>query len=353
MRSTARSDPLPRMQQVLASERQKLWITTAASQSQLRVSEIAAAGVSSELIDELRAEVARLAADYVHLPLWSIFDDIVTARDLVFDLLDQRQRPADARELFFLGGAACLLLAHASHNLGDRPSAFIQLRSASVCAEAADRAALHAWRLSTEALINDGLAKPQVAAERAAEGLRFSASGESHAMLAGIKARALARLGNRAAALAAVGEFEAARSHDGPSDDVCDLGGVLSFPHAKQEYYLGSIHGLLGSHARAEQHAGAALAAYESGPAEERSYGDEALARLDIVNARLWAGDFDGGAEALAVVLTLPEELRIRQLGPAINRTRAMVVPWARRSRAAGEMLSAVDDQYGAWGPRP
>jgi len=41
---------------------------SAAGQTQLRVSEITAAGVAGGMIDELRSEVARLAVDYVHVP---------------------------------------------------------------------------------------------------------------------------------------------------------------------------------------------------------------------------------------------------------------------------------------------
>ena len=328
-------------------------VAGAAGQTQLRVSEITAAGVAAGMIDELRSEVARLAVDYVHAPLWSIFEDLVTTRDLVFGLMDQRQRPDDARELHLLAGATCLLLAHASHNLGNRPAAFIQLRGASTCADLADCDALGAWCMGTEALINDGLARPGAAIENATEGLRFRACGETHAMLAGVKARAFARLGNRPAALAAVAEFEAARERGDAGDDVSGLGGVLSFPPAKQAYYLGSIYGLLESHGEAERHAIAAIRAYETGPPEARSYGDEALARLDVVNARLSAGDVDGGQEALADVLTLPDQFRIRQLEPAMDRTRKLLVPWTRKCSVARDLTEAIDSQYAVRRVRP
>jgi hypothetical protein len=227
------------------------------------------------------------------------------------------------------------------------------LRGASTCAELADCDALSAWCMGTEALINDGLARPGAAIDKATEGLRFRACGESHAMVAGVKARALARLGNRPAALAAVAELEAARERDDARDDVCGLGGVLSFPPAKQAYYLGSIYGLLEIHGEAERHASAAIRAYETGPPEARSYGDEALARLDVVNARLSAGDVDGGHEALVDVLVLPDPFRIRQLEPAMDRTRKLLVPWTRRCSVARDLMEAIDSQYGEPRARP
>ena len=165
-------------------------------------------------------------------------------------------------------------------------------------------------------------------------------------MLAGIKARALARLGNRPAALAAVAELEASRERDDVRDDVCGLGGVLSFPLAKQAYYLGSIYGLLEMHRDAERHASAAIHTYETGPPEARSYGDETLARLDVVNARLSVGDVDGGQEALADVLALPDQFRIRQLEPAVDRTRKLLVTWSRKSSVARDLVDAIDSQY-------
>lgn len=47
--------------------------------------------------------------------------------------------------MFFLAGTCCLLLAHASQNLGDSASAMAQIRAALTCAEEADHHGLRAW----------------------------------------------------------------------------------------------------------------------------------------------------------------------------------------------------------------
>lgn len=335
------------------ADNQKVVATIAASQSLLFATQAAEAGVSGGLLEDLLSEIGRLAIEYVHTPLWSMFEDLVATRDVIFGLLDRRQRPNDARELYFLAGTTCLLLAHASHNIGNRQAAFIQLQSAATCAEMAQRGSLHAWCRSTEALINEGLGRPRVAIDSAVEGQQFKACGESRAMLAGIEARAAARIGNHERALAAIERFRAERDRPGPPDDVCQLGGVLSFPAAKQEYYLGSVYGLLGKHGEAERHAEAALVAYENGPAEARSYGDEALARLDVTNARLSVGDLDGGLAAVSPVLALPEDMQIRQFGTAFRRTRALAAAFSAESRLARELVDAIDDRYGHWSARP
>ncbi|MDQ2881394.1 MAG: hypothetical protein M3Y48_09190 [Actinomycetota bacterium] len=57
------------------------------------------------------------------------------------------------RKLFFLAGTSCLLLAHASQNLGDSASAMAQVRAALTCAEQADHNGLRAWTHGTAVLI--------------------------------------------------------------------------------------------------------------------------------------------------------------------------------------------------------
>jgi hypothetical protein len=94
----------------------------------------------------------------------------------------------------------------------------------------------------------------------------------------------------------------------------------LTFPVAKQLYYAGGAHSLLGNHEQAKRAALSAIELYESGPLEHRSYGDEALARVDVADARLAAADLDGAADALAPVLALPPAQRIRQLHDRLSR---------------------------------
>jgi len=72
-----------------------------------------------------------------------------------------------------------------------------------------------------------------------------------------------------------------------------------------------------------------------------------------VVNARLSAGDVDGGQEALADVLTLPDQFRIRQLEPAMDRTRKLLVPWTRKCSVARDLTEAIDSQYAVRRVRP
>ncbi|UNZ21367.1 hypothetical protein [Streptomyces sp. 891-h] len=98
------------------------------------------------------------------------------------------------------------------------------------------------------------------------------------------------------------------------------FGGLLTFPEPKQAYYAGGTYALLGEHERALGHAMLAIRQYETGLPEDRSYGDEALARVDVVTAHLALGNVDEAVRNLRAVLSIPPEQRISQLGAGLRR---------------------------------
>ncbi|MGH3902541.1 MAG: helix-turn-helix transcriptional regulator [Pseudonocardiaceae bacterium] len=95
-------------------------VHVAARESLAFVSWAEASNVSASALDHLTGEIGRVAVNYVHAPLVPLFRDLVGLRSLAFELLTTgRQYLQQVRELFFLAGTSCLLLAHASQNLGD------------------------------------------------------------------------------------------------------------------------------------------------------------------------------------------------------------------------------------------
>jgi hypothetical protein len=313
---------------------------TAARESLAFATQMAEGSVSAELLEHLHWEISRIAVDYVSTPVHRLLGGLVTTRNVIFECLRKHHRPQVLRDLYLLGGATCLLLAHASQNVGNQRAALIQLHTATTCAEIADHNALRAWSRGTAALINEWSLRPRASVDLAEQGLRFPASKESRVRLRAIEARGAARMNDRVLALDALDQIQAVQGDVDGYDDITEFGGLFSFPSAKQEYYLGSTFGLLGEHDKAEQHATAAIAAYENGLPAERSYGDEALARLDVVNSRLERGEVDGAVEAAAPVLGLPAERRIRQLDTAVGRTwRILQQPRFTSSTAARTLL--------------
>ena len=316
---------------------------TAAHESLIFANDTAENNVNSDLLEYLHWEISRLAVDYVHAPVGMLLRDLVNTRNTIFDLINKRQRPKHLRELYFLAGTACLILAHASHNVGNQRAALTQLRTVWTCADMSDHDALRAWSRGSAALINEWSPRKNTAVELAAQGTQFPSSQESRLRLAALEARAAARVGDGTRALDALARLRTIQDSANDRDDVLEFGGLMSFPRAKQHYYVGSTYGLLGEHETAEQYAQEAITAYETGLPDERSYGDEALARLDIVNARLSLGDLDGAAEAMAPIFALPEDRRIRQLDTAMGRTLGILKQSSfARSRVSLELLEGI-----------
>jgi hypothetical protein len=305
--------------------------------------------VSASTLDHLSYELGRIAVNYVHAPLLPLFGDLLELRGFAFELLrNGRQHPTQARELFFLAGTSCVLLAHASQDLGDSASAMAQVRAALTCAEQADHKGLRAWAHGTAALIAGWTHQHRRAVEFAQRGQSFAPTADSRVRLASLEARAAARMGDRGLALDALGRAARARDLAMGQDTLEEFGGMLSFPVPKAHYYAGSTYALLGEAQPAQDNALLAIGMYESGPIEQRSYGDEALARLDVTTARLALRDLEGAHEALRPVLELPLERRIEQLASGLSRVRsALAVPRYARAQIAREITQEVD-QYQA-----
>ncbi|MFE0187622.1 helix-turn-helix domain-containing protein [Streptomyces sp. NPDC059008] len=294
--------------------------TGAAQSSRAFADSISPSNVSTDELEQFGFTLARIATDYVHTPLLPLFTDLVAVRDELFDRLQGRQHPQQSRELFMLAGTACLLLAHASQNLGEPTSAMAQIRTARLCAEQADHKGLRAWTAGTVALIAEWSPQNRMALKLTEQAARLAPAGEARIRIAAIEARVAARIGDRELSLAALDRMQRAREESPLHDEVEQFGGLLTFPLAKQDYYLGGTYTLLGKHEQARHHATAAITAYRSGPTEERSYGDEALAHIDLITAGILQGDPDGATTALQHVLDLPLQMRIRQLGSAMDR---------------------------------
>ncbi|MFE9407333.1 helix-turn-helix domain-containing protein [Streptomyces sp. NPDC006704] len=299
--------------------------------------------VTDESLEALAHVIGTIAKDYVHAPLHPLFKRLLATRNHIFELLDGRQAPRLARELHVLAGTSCLLLAHASQNLGDADAAMAQIQSAWKFAQQADHNDLRAWTKGTAALISEWSPQQHSALEYSREATALSPQGETRVRIAAIEARAAARAGDRETALLALDDLRSARDQRDSAESLSRFGGILTFPGAKQEYYLGGTYALLGEHALAEQHATAAIAMYESGPKRERSYGDEALARLDVVTSRIAADELEGASEQFLPLLELPHNLRIRQIGHAVRRVADLLeAPRLARSRSARELVEAA-----------
>jgi hypothetical protein len=101
--------------------------------------------LSDESLQLIHDEVRDLVCAYPTRPLPEILGHLVSGQQTVFSLLERPQRPAHARQLYFLSAVLGGLLAKASHDLADPHAALSQSRTAWLCAEQADHHGLRAW----------------------------------------------------------------------------------------------------------------------------------------------------------------------------------------------------------------
>jgi hypothetical protein len=295
-------EPLDIGKQVAMSARRAARFTTFAEES----------NVGREAIDQLRDDLSSLANEYLRAPLSSIMGDLLDTQDSIFAALTGRQKPTLTTELFVLAGIASGLVSKASHDLGRAREAMTQARTMYVCADNAGHVGLQAWARGQQALVAFRAGRPQEAARYASAGAEIAVNltGSVTAWLPALRARALALPEPREA------RAEVARAADRRSqvrsDDLDEVGGLLTFTEAKQHYYAAGTYVFLGgTDAEAEREAQLALGLLEGGPDEHRSFSTEAGARAELALARVHAGTLDGARDALQAVLDLEPERRI------------------------------------------
>jgi tetratricopeptide (TPR) repeat protein len=300
-----------------------------------------------EAIEQLGAEIGELASAYIRVPISQIMGDLVAAQDTVFTLLEGRQRAADSVELYMLASVASGLLAKASHDLGKAHDAMTQARTMYVCADNADHLGLRVWSRGLQSLIAYWAGRPTEAVRYARAGTMIMSDdmrGTLAAWLPALEARALAHLGNVAEARLAIRKATAAREIV-VEDELDRIGGLLTFPLAKQHYYVaGAYVALDGGHEEAADQAASALGLYEQLSEVERSFSDVAGARAELALARVHGGELDGAREALAPVLALDPERRIGGIVTSAERVHNALCEGAHVDSAlAGELRDEIE----------
>lgn len=262
------------------------------------------------VVEQLEADVARLARAYVSHPLMEQYVEIKRLRDGVFDLLRGRQHPRQTTDLYLSASRLCGLSAHVCLDLGAYDSAATHARTARACAEAAGHEGMLAWVRAVESLIAYWTGRYEQAARLAQAGRRHRASGSIGARLASLEARALAIVGDSAGALAALSDAERSREAISGRDEVL---GVFDFPVAKQFAYAGTTLLAVGGQEhvhRAIVSAETAIRLYRSADGDDQSVGDLFAAHLDLASGHLLLDDLDGTEEMIGFVLqSSPERM--------------------------------------------
>ncbi|MBL7492512.1 hypothetical protein I6A60_06830 [Frankia sp. AgB1.9] len=298
----------------------------------------------AEILDLLWSDVRRLARTYGDR-LTFLAEDLVTARRAVFRLLEAPNSPARSRDLYFLGGVVCAMLAHTSRDLGQHDSTQAYQRSALLCADRAGHDGLRLF-VRTEQAATAYWAGQHTAsahlAQQAADEAR-TVRGSLAVLPAIQEARAWAAAGRAGLATAALTRASDLRDQITP-DDLDDLGGILALPLPEQLGIAAGTAAWLPDAAGAERAAQHALTAYETAPPAERSYNSEAIARADLALARVRGAALDGAIDAIAPVLAIPPERRVHQIRASVTRvSHALSGPRFRGSATARDTVAAVE----------
>ncbi|MGA5872281.1 hypothetical protein [Streptomyces cinereoruber] len=292
----------------------------------------------------LQDEVARLVRDYPRLPLGEIWEDLLSAHDEVLHLIETRRfTPSQLRDTNVMAAVLSFLVAKAFNDLEDRDQARTMTLVAAAFAKDAEHTGLAAMVNGLQSLIEYWADRPTDAFFYAKKGADSATglSGTVAPWLLGLQARAAARMGDEASALQAIAQAAELREHVVP-DDLDQLGGLLTYSHAKQLYYTVEAEALLG-HGDEDlaRQAEEAVAKFSDEDAPDWAFGDLAGARCNLSLVRLHHGDVEGAAEAVRPVLDLspylPEQRHRRLHSACTGRPVAWPRPHGRRrTQSAG-----------------
>ncbi len=271
--------------------------------------------IGSYTMDELTAAIQHVAEQYPHEP---VLPSLLRARELrqrAWFLKERCQNPEQLRELHRVAGWTSAILANASFDLGGFSEACTQCRVADLHAELAGDSELRCWIHGMMSLIAYWDGRPADAVAYAETAKTFGTTqGTALERAASLRARGFSHLGHAEEVDAALREVESLRE-DTTRIDV--LPGLFAFPAAKSLYWSGSAQLGVGDTQRgrlAEGAAAQAIELYEQPPPQERRLGELSHSRLDLVTARLFAGEADGLEEGIQEVLTTVSRRRVESV---------------------------------------
>lgn len=337
----------------LAAISERDLIMAAAHEASEHAGKAESTNMGASTLDQLDADVARIANDYVHTPPMPMMVEMLRVRRRVYRLLEGHQRPADTSNLYLLAGTLSGLLANASTDLGYLDPAGEQIRAAWAYAELCGHNGLRAWSRGMHALIEYWSERPRRAVQLARGGQEYADSVTAKVRLCNIEARIWSKIGSAEDAEGCIRAADDARGGSGTDSLHDGVGGVFGFPDAKGMYYAGATYIHLGMAEPALVATRNAIELYAGGPSRERSYGAEALARVDSAAAHLINGSLDGAAEALVPVLDLDEDKRIAQLEERLNGVRRRIgAPAFSGVPAARSLDERIEEFCGATAAR-
>ncbi|WP_090063708.1 hypothetical protein [Lentzea flaviverrucosa] len=263
-------------------------------------------------IEQMHSEVRRIARSYLKMPTLPLFARTKALRDRAFTLLAGHQAPQMSRELYAAAGWSLTVLAWMSVDLGRPDAAEDHARTAWLCAERADYNPLRAWVRATQHTASFWQDDYLTAADYAADGLKYSATGSAELYLSSALALDLARAGDAAPAAEALQRAQDAANQLTRADD--ELAGPFTCSLDRAGSLWADTRLSLGEADEALAYADRAVAAFEATPVHLRNLGSERMTRLVQTKAHLVRGDMGGAEHTLGPVLETAPQHRVRPL---------------------------------------
>src|SRR5690606_22085331 len=165
-------------------------VALAAEEAGAHAERIEASELGRSALERLRAEVIWVGRRYVWEPPLPLFVEMRGIAERARKALELRVHPHQARELYFLTGAVCGLMANASMDLGRRGPADALARAAWTYGSVAGHASLMGWARGMQAQVALWDKRYHDALSYAEEGLSHLSTGSGGARLHMLKARA-------------------------------------------------------------------------------------------------------------------------------------------------------------------
>jgi hypothetical protein len=307
-----------------------------------RHSSTAGKSVSSMTIEQLLADLRRLANRYGEISAITALIEARNLRNDAYALLEQTRRPTQLADLYLAAGQACGLMSDASFDMAVWEAAEDQARSAYTYAELIGHDGLRAWARGTQALIAYWTGQPRRAVNLAESAIAAGPAGVALARLRGIEARAWSHLGGETQVQVAVIQADRAMEAADGHDDLFDgVGGQFRWSGALHAACAGTALLGVGIPDLATARFSAALDAARDDPA-----GVFVSARvfIDIATAEVAGGRIDDACAALAVVWDVPADRRRHSLtGRLDGLARTLTAaPW-RNQREAQELRDQIE----------
>lgn len=270
----------------------------------------------------MEEELRDLARAYPVTPLHELINPLVDLQDSVLAAVTNPTGHGDGRRLYGIAAITGGLLAKASHDYGRPRDAVTQIRTALMFSDQIRHDALKGWLNGLLSLVSYWDAAPRHALESAQRGLASTSTGSTALWLHSSAARAHARMGNVEETTAAVRRAEEI-AETMEASELDDIGGLMTFTHARARYYYADAYAWLPGHGDGERIAEQAVEAYANPDAEDWAFGDAAGASCDLAIIRIHNGDIEGARAAVSTVLDLPREQRIGGIIKSVERVGA------------------------------